>query len=321
MVKVVKWLLDKRIQIVNYSNSLREPFDRLPPDWWWVVAAGIYAVTEYVNPTFVQLQGRTLLVSQQTAILAKLGEDLSLHVGIEGPFNTAAEIQQAIELADGRISTYGRWSIPHAKVIDFLNDQGMYIRHTLDSLSDEWHEKVITAIGILLVTVVEQILDIQAERNSKNDPAEDLPPVLPHELVKLRTAHFGNIIVDRHLLQLRESWDEEMIAKIEQQHRQLCLAYKQEDALKSALDQCEAASNNALVSFEAGWAIVQGRFDILRDFCGGIATVPANTATVESDFSVLGWEKDEHRKCLSDLALEGIMQSKQFELLSNLVGM
>jgi hypothetical protein len=44
------------------------------------------------------------------------------------------------------------------------------------------------------------------------------------------------------------------------------------------------------------------------------------TATVESDFSVLSWEKDEHRKCLSDLALEGIMQSKQFELLSNLVG-
>jgi hypothetical protein len=42
---------------------------------------------------------------------------------------------------------------------------------------------------------------------------------------------------------------------------------KQEDALKSVLDQCEAASKKALVSFEAGFAIVQGRFDILRDFC------------------------------------------------------
>ena len=73
------------------------------------------------------------------------------------------------------------------------------------------------------------------------------------------------------------------------------------------------------MSFEAGWKIVLGRFNILRDFCGGLATVPANMATVESDFSVLGWEKDEHRLCLSDLPLEGIMQSKQFELLSNLV--
>jgi hypothetical protein len=46
------------------------------------------------------------------------------------------------------------------------------------------------------------------------------------------------------------------------------LAYKQEDALKSALDQCEAVSNKTLMSFETGWAIVQGRFNIMRHFCG-----------------------------------------------------
>ena len=57
----------------------------------------------------------------------------------------------------------------------------------------------------------------------------------------------------------------------------------------------------------------------LRDFCGGIATIFANTATVESDFSVLGWEKDEYRMSLMDVSLEGIMQWKQFDLLSRLV--
>ena len=86
--------------------------------------------------------------------------------------------------------------------------------------------------------------------------------------------------------------------------------------IKSALD-----SESSVHSFEADWALVEGfglEVQVLRDFCGGIATVPANTATVESDFSILGWEKDEYRKCLSDLALEGIMHSKQFELLGNL---
>ena len=39
----------------------------------------------------------------------------------------------------------------------------------------------------------------------------------------------------------------------------------------------------------------------------------ANTA------SVLGWEKDEYRLLLSDLSLEGIMQSKQYELLKLLI--
>ena len=145
---------------------------------------------------------------------------------------------------------------------------------------------------------------------------EDLPPVLPHELVKLRTAEFGRTVVDRHLVQLRESWDEATIAQIEEQHRLLRVAYDRDATIKSALD-----NESSVHSFEADWALVEGfglEVQVLRDFCGGIATVPANTATVESDFSILGWEKDEYRKCLSDLALEGIMHSKQFELLGNL---
>src|SRR5438046_1062454 len=125
------------------------------------------------------------------------------------------------------------------------------------------------------------------------------------------------MVVDRHLQQLRHSWSEETIAQIEHQHRQLRTAYQQDSTLKMAFDKCDSGSLG--MSFEVGWGMVQGCYDILRDFCGGIATVQANTATVESDFSRLGWEKDEHRKCLSDLALEGIMQSKQFELLGNLI--
>ena len=80
--------------------------------------------------------------------------------------------------------------------MEFLNDQEMYIRHTLDSLDDEWHQKVVEEIGSLLVTVVERIRGIQVERDSQNNPAEDLPPVLPHELVKLRTAEFDRTVVD-----------------------------------------------------------------------------------------------------------------------------
>ena len=47
--------------------------------------------------------------------------------------------------------------------MEFLNDQGMYIHHTLDSLDDEWHQKVVKAIGSLLVTMVERIWGIQVE--------------------------------------------------------------------------------------------------------------------------------------------------------------
>ena len=64
---------------------------------------------------------------------------------------------------------------------------------------------------------------------------------------------------------------------------------------------------------------MEGRFEILRDFCRGIAIVFLNIASVESDFSILGWEKDKYRVSITDLSLEGIMHCKQYDVLSSLV--
>ena len=66
-------------------------------------------------------------------------------------------------------------------------------------------------------------------------------------------------------------------------------------------------------------AVVEGWFEILRDFCGGIAMVFANTASVESDFSLLGWEKDKYRLSITDLSLEGILHCKQYKKLGGSV--
>ena len=67
-----------------------------------------------------------------------------------------------------------------------------------------------------------------------------------------------------------------------------------------------------------GWQLMKSQYASLQDFCEGIATVFANTTTVESDFSILGWEKDEYRMSLTNLFLEGILQCKQFKLLHSL---
>jgi hypothetical protein len=44
-----------------------------------------------------------------------------------------------------------------------------------------------------------------------------------------------------------------------------------------------------------------------------MASIFPNTSTVEADFSVIGWEKNEYRHCLTDFSLEGILQMKQFK--------
>ena len=46
-------------------------------------------------------------------------------------------------------------------------------------------------------------------------------------------------------------------------------------------------------------------------FCSGLANAFANTTSVESDFSILKWEKDDFRQSMMNSTLEGIFQAKQ----------
>jgi len=56
-------------------------------------------------------------------------------------------------------------------------------------------------------------------------------------------------------------------------------------------------------------------------FFGGLASVFPVTSTVESDFSIIGYEKDDYRQALTNFSLEGVMQCKQFELLGKIMAL
>jgi hypothetical protein len=58
------------------------------------------------------------------------------------------------------------------------------------------------------------------------------------------------------------------------------------------------------------------KFGLLKRFFGGLASVFPGAATVESNFLLINWEKDDYRAWLTDFSLDGILHSKQhFELL------
>jgi hypothetical protein len=48
-------------------------------------------------------------------------------------------------------------------------------------------------------------------------------------------------------------------------------------------------------------------FNLFVEFCNGLASNFANMVIVESNFSILGWEKVEYRQSLMDLSPKGIM--------------
>ena len=201
MRKVCKWLLAKRIVLFEYINSAAKSVSTAPPDWWWVVVAGISALTEIINSVFVKLQAQNLIISTQSALLDELAMNICAMVGIKGPVSD----EELVSLVGEFSVAYGRWFVDYAQVVLFLEGLGMHSRHTLQALNDELHRKVLHSIGHLATNIVEGIVNIQVERNEQNNADDDLPPVLSHELVKISTSDFENTIVNIHLSQLRHS--------------------------------------------------------------------------------------------------------------------
>jgi len=78
--------------------------------------------------------------------------------------------------------------------------------------------------------------------------------------------------------------------------------------VKAALDKHEEKT-----FFNEAWDYLKGRFMQLRQLCGGLATAFPNMTFVESDFSIVKWEKNDSCSSLTSLSLTGIMHMKQFE--------
>jgi hypothetical protein len=152
-------------------------------------------------------------------------------------------------------------------------------------------------------------LQIQAERDSNNNARElEAPPVMPTDLVKMCPSVFINEVVDQYHGHLAKHWSVNLIDKVESEHRELLAVYARKPDVKAALDKHEEKT-----FFNEAWDYLKGRFMQLHQLCGGLATAFPNTTSVESDFSIVKWEKNDSCSSLTSLSLAGIMHAKQFE--------
>jgi hypothetical protein len=205
------------------------------------------------------------------------------------------------------------WFVTFESLELFVRNQGSRAEGHFDALDDFAQRDVLTSIGMFAMSIVQGIINIQAERNSCNEPADkEASLVMPSDLVRVQPVmFFRDVLQPRKVHLIKANWDEDAIYEIEQQHRDLVKAYKYEPPVKTILDQ-----HDHKTKFNDAWEALGIRFTTLRTFCGGLATLFPNSTSVESDFSVLKWEKDLYRNNLLDLSLEGVFQSKQFEALA-----
>lgn len=308
MSSVSEWFRLHRIAVLEYLNAKTPSCS--PSSQWWILISAIESFSRRCSITFRQLQGHKVTISQQRQHLACLVSDLLSDVGGKGPL-ADADIDEYSDIPSmWLLSTCRKFAVNLQEVVNFVHDMGSFVSDRVDELEENLFATMVRDIGGLYVNAISSIATISAERDENNNAFDNaLPACLPQDLVKLPSREFC-AIVRLHKLRLQQRWSASDIDLIEQQHRNLVTAYSNESVLKEALD-----SLPEFASFEESWKVITGRFKQLEKFCGGLATVFPVTAQVESDFSVLKSEKDDFRTSITDLSLEGIMHSKQFDAL------
>ena len=120
-------------------------------------------------------------------------------------------------------------------------------------------------------------------------------------------------VLDPHRAQLRKFWSPDDIENVERDQNALFKDYKNEldTSVRDNVNQ-----HDQKTMFSDAWDSMKGRYNSLRYFSSGLAISFANTTSVESDFSILKWSKDAHRRSLTNLALDGVFASKAYEELS-----
>ena len=151
----------------------------------------------------------------------------------------------------------------------------------LEQMSEVHIDSLVKEVTKLYVEAAAQINRIVAERDANNESTDELPTVLPNELVCLEHSLFCRN-VQQHHERLLVRWTDAEIDIIEQEHQELVAAYHNEAPLQSALNMCDEKT-----TFDEAWSIVKGRFKYLLRLCGGVASFFPGTSQVESDTFLL----------------------------------
>lgn len=319
---VLQYILKHELGIVEYLSGRGDV--GTPPSLttvWWLFTYAVSPIVERINETYEQLQDHLLVLSEQHDLLKYLVTDL---IDLYDVRSVAHDDSYRNLPVTNYIVQNGRW-IKTVVLVDLIEDQGSQPQALLLNLQQSNQaaqntdeptvEYVLLEFATFILNIIAAIEATQAERNSQNGAAvEEAPRVMPIDLVQLRPKDFVQKVLAPRRNQLLATSTVSTVRAIEAQQRVLYEDYKKGGQTKKAIERHTKAT-----SFNQAWSAV-GPVVVtdLQRFCCGVATVFPNTASVESDFSILKWEKDEFRTNLLDLSLEGIFQAKQHDILTTL---
>jgi hypothetical protein len=190
----------------------------------------------------------------------------------------------------------GENSVMSSEIENFIKDQGSLVGELFGSLSVAEKAGVVKSSASLALDIVDGVSKITSA--STSDGKKDLPAVLLAELAKVRTHAFISDVLQIQTERLLVTKTRQYINDIETEHREFLRTDSSEKPLREALENQPKS-----IGFSEASAVCQGRFSKLREFSGVLATVFPGTATVQSDFSIVNWVKNDYRSAMTDLSL------------------
>ncbi|KAJ2031600.1 hypothetical protein GGI03_006882 [Coemansia sp. RSA 2337] len=100
----------------------------------------------------------------------------------------------------------------------------------------------------------------------------------------------------------------DMAGQVELAHAEMVAVFEERELVQTVV-----SLQTDKMPYDKAWEQLGRKYPLLCDFVGGIATIFANSGTVESGFSKLNRIANLHRISLTDLSLEGSLQAKYYE--------
>lgn len=200
---------------------------------------------------FRSLEGLTTIVSQQREGLQRLHDVYVRLFKASGPLSV--EDANVVDHGISVLSEDYRYSLQLSDVTEVLENLGLFIAGKIEETSAEAMAELVKGLAVCTVNLIAGVISIVAERDSSNEAAAEMSPVLPH----LRGRKFSDILKVQ-TPRLRTTCLITEIDIIEQEFAQLQSAYHRESSFKAVLDACGTHT-----SFKEGWKLTQDRFCFL----------------------------------------------------------
>ena len=310
MIKVTTWFDNHRLAVAAYLEEKRPAC--MPDESWWILLLVVHEIAGIVAISCRSLQGHGVLLCNQHQTLKRLVDEIILKTGAVGNLSEAQ--RGAIDETTHQLSDSGNYSISFTAISGFIEDMGMFAKDRLEAMNSDNRDMLLRSTTLAILELVDGISAIVAERTEGNECYLDAAPdVLPHQLVRVLPRHFCTYL-QRHRQRLEHTFSAEKIEQIGRQHKTLCDSYNRQPDVKNSIDSFDDAS-----SFHDAWIGFHNAYPLLQRFAGGLATIFPGTSTVESDFSVVKYEKNKNRTSLTDISLEGILHAKQYRRMRSLL--